>query len=131
ATQGRARLVDYARERLARQYRHEAIPDTCAIPGPIPLDPNILTLGFARRFAEYKRLDLLLTDPPRLARLLGNHQQPLQLIIAGKAHPADDSGKRALQRWHQFIQQYQLQRQLVLIEDYDISLAQHLVQGVD
>jgi len=130
-TQGRARLVDFTRERLARQYRHEFTPESCELPGPLPLDPNILTLGFARRFAEYKRPDLLLTDPPRLARLLSHHQQPVQLIIAGKAHPADNQGKRALQRWHHFIQQYQLQRQLVLVEDYDISLAQHLVQGVD
>ncbi len=129
--EGRARLIGYARERYARQWRYEYIPDSCAIPGPLPLDPNILTLGFARRFAEYKRPTLLLQDPERLARLLTNHQHPVQLILAGKAHPADTRGKQALQAWQDFMQRYQLQQHLVFIEDYDITLAQHLVQGVD
>jgi len=131
SSQGRARLVDYARERLARQWRQESNDPTCAFDLDLPLDPNILTLGFARRFAEYKRPDLLLQDPERLARLLTNPHCPVQLIVAGKAHPADDRGKRALQRWYQFAQRPDVHQHLVLVEDYDISLALHLVQGVD
>jgi glycogen phosphorylase len=131
AGHGRARLVDYTRHRLAEQFRYESAPDVCAIPAPNVLDPNILTLGFARRFAEYKRLDLLLRQPERLARLLCNERYPVQLLIAGKAHPADEVGKQVLQAWYHFIQRPDVSQHLVFIEDYDIALAQHLVQGVD
>lgn len=127
----RAHLVEYARARVVAQHRQEAALSPGAEEPIIPLDPNILTLCFARRFAEYKRTDLLLQDPDRLARLLTNHQRPVQLLVAGKAHPADDIGKRALQRWQQFIQRPDVRRHVVFIEDYDITLAQHLVQGVD
>src|SRR5690606_39033271 len=116
---------------LALQHRHESMPETCDVSTEACLDPNILTLGFARRFAEYKRPDLLLHDPERLARLLNNGRYPLQIIIAGKAHPADDSGKRALQRWQQFVSRPDVAAHAVFIEDYDIALAQALVQGVD
>lgn len=128
---GRARLVDYARQRFIRQWRHETTSLSCAIPGEIPLDPSILTLGFARRFAEYKRPDLLLHDPDRLMRILCNSRHPVQLIVAGKAHPADTIGKTKLQSWQTFLQRPNIAAHLVFIEDYDISLAQHLVQGVD
>lgn len=131
AAQERAHLVDYIRQRLKHKWRNESTPPSCAITNPLLLDPNILTLGFARRFAEYKRTDLLLRDPERLVRLLCNSQYPVQLIVAGKAHPADNSGKQALQRWHQFIQRPEVAKHVVFIEDYDISLAQELVQGVD
>lgn len=131
ATHGRAQLVDYARQRLALQYRHESTPNSCDLSTDAWLDPNILTLGFARRFAEYKRPDLLLHDPERLVRLLNNSRYPLQIIIAGKAHPADNSGKRALQRWKQFVSRTDVAAHAVFIEDYDIALAQALVQGVD
>ncbi len=131
AKQERAHLVDYVRQRLTHQWRNESTPPSCAITNILPLDPNILTLGFARRFAEYKRADLLLRDPERLARLLCNNQHPVQLIVAGKAHPADDAGKQALQRWYQFIQRPDVGEHVVFIQDYDISLAQELVQGVD
>jgi glycogen phosphorylase len=136
ATQERSQLVEYVRQRLTRQWRSELVPLahaplSCAITQTLPLDPNILTLGFARRFTEYKRSDLLLHDPERLARLLCNNQYPVQLIIAGKAHPADEFGKQALQRWYQFVQREDVREHSVLIEDYDIALAQQLVQGVD
>lgn len=137
AAAGRARLVDYARQRFTRQWRHEtSINNPQALfngmmPGEMPLDPNILTLGFARRFAEYKRPDLLLHDPERLARILSNPRYPVQLIVAGKAHPADTIGKAKLQGWQQFMQRPGLAEHLVFLEDYDISLAQHLIQGVD
>ena len=137
---GRARLVDYARQRFANQWRHEVlakvtttgtIAPNCALPVELPLDPSILTLGFARRFAEYKRPDLLLHDPDRLARILCNPKFPVQLIVAGKAHPADSIGKTKLQVWQLFLQRPEVAAHLLFIEDYDISLAQHLVQGVD
>lgn len=133
----RARLVDYTRQRFVRQWRHETSRnkqfDSCHFmnSGEAPLDPNILTLGFARRFAEYKRPDLLLHDPERLARILSNPKYPVQLIAAGKAHPADNIGKSKLQGWQQFLQRPELAAHLVFLEDYDISLAQHLIQGVD
>ncbi|MGV8835849.1 alpha-glucan family phosphorylase, partial [Cellvibrio sp.] len=103
AAAGRARLVDYARQRFVRQWRHEVTTLSCAIPEQMPLDPSILTLGFARRFAEYKRPDLLLHDPDRLARILCNPKYPVQLIVAGKAHPADTIGKTKLQGWQKFL----------------------------
>jgi starch phosphorylase len=94
-------------------------------------DPNILTLGFARRFATYKRPDLLLHDPPRLLRLLTNPQRPVQLIIAGKAHPADQAGQALIQRWVQFIRRPEVRPHAVFLADYDMLLTQNLVQGVD
>lgn len=129
--QGRSELVDYARSRLLDQWRREADPGQCTPPSDQPLDPNLLTIGFARRFAEYKRPNLLLWDPDRLAKLLNRPQQPIQLIIAGKAHPADHWGKSALQAWHRFTQREDVRHRVVLVEDYDIELAQQLVQGVD
>lgn len=137
AAAGRTRLVDYARKRFARQWRHESsinseqIPVHTRYPNEMPLDPNILTLGFARRFAEYKRPALLLHDPERLMRILSNTKYPVQFLIAGKAHPADSIGKGKLQGWQQFLQRPELAAHLVFLEDYDITLAQHLIQGVD
>ncbi len=95
------------------------------------LDPNILTLGFARRFTDYKRPDLLLHDRARLARLLCDETRPVQLVLAGKAHPDDEAGKRMIQEWVTFCQDPRYRRHAVFLEDYDISLAQQLVQGVD
>nr|WP_324258986.1 alpha-glucan family phosphorylase [Cellvibrio fontiphilus] len=131
ASSGRARLVDYARLRYQRQWRHESSGASCNLTPPRPLDPNILTLGFARRFAEYKRPDLLLHDPERLAALLCNHRYPVQLLVAGKAHPADKLGKTKLQHWQAFLQRDDVAKHLVFVEDYDLALARRLVQGVD
>ncbi|WP_347331005.1 alpha-glucan family phosphorylase [Marinimicrobium locisalis] len=129
--EGRAQLVGYVRRRLEHQWRQEADPGTCAVFAGQPLDPNLLTLGFARRFAEYKRPNLLLQDPERLAALLNHPHHPMQLVVAGKAHPADRWGKQALQAWYQFAQRPEVRHRMVFLEDYDIELAQHLVQGVD
>ena len=101
----RKNLVEYARERLSRQLAEsgaskENIEDTKHI-----FDPNVLTLGFARRFAPYKRPNLLLHDPQRLLRLLTNAKKPVQLIIAGKAHPEDIAGQNMIREWVQFIRQ--------------------------
>lgn len=132
SNQGRERLVNYVRERLVHQWRRESTSSLqCDIAFDLPLDPNVLTLGFARRFAEYKRPDLLLRNPDRLERILCNARHPVQLLVAGKAHPADNIGKNKLQRWHDFLQRKHVQKHVVFIEDYDIELAQYLVQGVD
>ena len=94
-------------------------------------DPNTLTLGFARRFATYKRPNLLLHDPERLLRLLTNPQRPVQLIIAGKAHPADQAGQALIQEWIHFIRQPEVRPHVIFLSDYDMLLTEHLVQGVD
>ena len=94
-------------------------------------DPNALTLGFARRFATYKRPNLLLHDPERLLRLLTNPERPVQLIIAGKAHPADQAGQALIQEWMHFIRQPEARPHVIFLSDYDMLLTEHLVQGVD
>jgi starch phosphorylase len=130
-TASREALMEYARERLSRLLAASgASPE--AVEGAKHLfDPNILTLGFARRFATYKRPDLLLHDPPRLLRLLTNPQRPVQLIIAGKAHPADAPGQALIQRWIQFIRLPDVRPHAVFLSDYDMLLTENLVQGVD
>ena len=124
-------LVEYARQRLSGQLAASgAIPE--AVEGAKHLfDPNILTLGFARRFATYKRPDLLLHDPERLLRILTNSQHPVQLIIAGKAHPEDQAGQALIQKWVQFIRQPEARPHAIFLSDYDMLLTEHLVQGVD
>ena len=94
-------------------------------------DPNALTLGFARRFATYKRPNLLLHDPPRLLRLLSNSERPVQLIIAGKAHPADEAGQALIREWTHFIRASEARQHAIFLGDYDMLLSEHLVQGVD
>ena len=129
--QERRDLVRYARERLARQLgQRGAAPNDVARAAQI-LDPEALTLGFARRFAGYKRPNLLLHDPDRLGRLLASLERPVQIIVAGKAHPRDPEGKRLLQGWAEFVQRPAVRSRAVFLEDYDMSLAQELVQGVD
>src|SRR5665213_108364 len=124
-------LVEYARERLSQQLAASgAIPE--AVEGARHLfDPDILTLGFARRFATYKRPGLLLHDPERLLRLLTNSEHPVQLVIAGKAHPADQAGQALIQKWVQFIQQPDVRPHAIFLIDYDMLLTETLVQGVD
>ncbi|MBI1179282.1 MAG: alpha-glucan family phosphorylase [Alphaproteobacteria bacterium] len=95
------------------------------------LDPNALTIGFARRFTEYKRPELLLRDADRLARILANPAAPVQLVIAGKAHPEDAKGKQSIARWVEFVSRPGLRRHAVFLEDYDIGRALELVQGID
>jgi starch phosphorylase len=124
-------LVEYARERLSRQLAASgASPE--AIEGAKHLfDPRALTLGFARRFATYKRPNLLLHDPERLLRLLANPERPVQLIIAGKAHPEDRAGQALIHEWINFIRQPETRPHIVFLSDYDMLLTEHLVQGVD
>ena len=124
-------LVEYARERLSRQLAASgASPE--AVDGAKHLfDPNALTLGFARRFATYKRPNLLLHDQERLLRLLTNPGRPVQLILAGKAHPADQAGQALIQEWQHFIRRPEARPHVIFLSDYDMHLTEHLVQGVD
>jgi starch phosphorylase len=125
----RADLVHFARRSLARQMAQRGInPDPSV---EHVLDPNALTLGFARRFTEYKRPNLLLHDPRRLLALLQNAQRPVQLVLAGKAHPDDRRGKQLIGEWIRFIRNNGARSRIVFLEDYDITIAQQLTQGVD
>jgi glycogen phosphorylase len=124
-------LVEYARERLSGQLAASGASPK-AIDGAKHLfDPNALTLGFARRFATYKRPNLLLHNPARLLCLLANPERPVQLIIAGKAHPEDRAGQDLIQEWIKFIRQPETRPHIVFLSDYDMLLTEHLVQGVD
>ena len=124
-------LIAYTRERLSRQLTASGASSEAIAKAEHLLDPDILTLGFARRFATYKRPNLLLHDPERLLRLLTNPQHPVQLILAGKAHPEDRAGQAMIREWIQFIRQTETRPHIVFLNDYDMLLTEHLVQGVD
>jgi starch phosphorylase len=124
-------LVEYARDRLSRQLTASGARVDAVEEAKHLFDPNALTLGFARRFATYKRPNLLLHDPERLLRLLTNPQHPVQLIIAGKAHPEDRAGQALIHEWIEFIRQPETRSHIVFLSDYDMLLTEHLVQGVD
>jgi glucan phosphorylase len=130
-TANRKALVDYARETIGRQMTVVAAEPEAIVRAQARLDPSILTLGFARRFATYKRPNLLLHDPARLLRILNHPERPAQLILAGKAHPADGAGQALIQQWMQFIRQNEANARVVFLADYDMLLAERLVQGVD
>ncbi|HVU51782.1 MAG TPA: alpha-glucan family phosphorylase [Polyangia bacterium] len=127
----RSTLVANVRARLARQRARHGAPAEAVAEAARALDPDVLTLGFARRFAEYKRPNLLLRDQARLRALLGDARRPLQLVIAGKAHPADRVGKDLVEAWTRFAETPEARGRCVVLEDYDLALAQELVQGVD
>jgi starch phosphorylase len=127
----RASLIDYIRERSAALLASYGAPAEAIDKARQLFDPNVLTVGFARRFVSYKRPDLLLEDPVRLVRLLTNYQQPVQLVIAGKAPPPDQGGKDLIKRWVQFIKNTGLSRHVIFLPDYDMLLAAHLVGGMD
>jgi glycogen phosphorylase len=127
----RTRMVSKARELMVRQYGRRNAPSKIMRAAESALNPNILTIGFARRFATYKRADLILRDPDRLIALLADELRPVQIIFAGKAHPADDEGKELIKRIIQFARHHDVQNQIVFLEDYSMHIARHLVQGVD
>ena len=130
-TAATAALVEFARERLARQLTASgAAPDAVEEARHL-FDPNTLTLGFARRFAAYKRPNLLLHDPERLLLILNNPQRPVQIILAGKAHPADRAGQDLIQEWIRFIRRTEARPRVIFLSDYDMLLTEQLVQGVD
>src|SRR5579883_250246 len=129
--QGRRSLVEFTRKRLVRQRAGEgAAPDELAEAGHV-FDPDALTLGFARRFATYKRPTLLLHDPERLARLLTSRDRPVQLVLAGKAHPQDFGGQAMVKQWNDFIRRPDVRSRVVYLSDYDMLMTQHLAEGVD
>ncbi len=124
-------LVEFARKRLSRDLTAAGAPPGEAEAAKHLFDPNALTLGFARRFATYKRPNLLLHDPPRLLRLLTNPERPVQLVIAGKAHPADQAGQALIREWMHFIRRPETRPHAIFLSDYDMLLTEHLAQGVD
>ena len=127
----RKALIEFTRERLSRELAVAGAVAESVERAKHLFDPNALTLGFARRFATYKRPNLLLHDPERLLRFLTNPERPVQLIIAGKAHPADLAGQAMIQQWVQFIMRPEARPHVVFLSDYDMRLTEHLVQGVD
>jgi starch phosphorylase len=130
-TVSRSSVVAYAREHLARDMAAAGASPDAIERTKQRLNPDALTLGFARRFATYKRPNLLLHDPERLLRLLSNPKRPVQLILAGKAHPADLAGQALIREWTEFIRRGPPNLPVVFLADYDMLMAEDLVQGVD
>ncbi|MEX2138626.1 MAG: alpha-glucan family phosphorylase [Pirellulales bacterium] len=124
-------LLQFVRRRVSRQCRRRGESDEAVEAARNVLDPNILTIGFARRFATYKRADLLLSDFDRIAGLLNDEERPVQLIFAGKAHPADEPGKQLIKKIANLRYEPRFAGRVAFVEDYDINVARHLVQGVD
>jgi starch phosphorylase len=127
----RTSLVEFVRDQLSRQLAVSGASAAEIDDAKQVFDANVLTLGFARRFAPYKRPNLLLHDPERLLRILNHAQRPVQLILAGKAHPADQAGQEMIRQWTQFIRRPEARRRVVFLGDYDMLLTERLVQGVD
>ena len=127
----KAALVRFVRRRLAEQRRRNDYPEDLVAAAKDALDPEALTIGFARRFATYKRASLIFSDMPRLKRLFANAQRPVQIVFSGKAHPADRPGQEVLRQVHEAAFDGELKNRVVFIEDYDINVGRHLVQGVD
>lgn len=127
----RERLVNYARQSLESQTRRRGGSDAEIAAARSVLNPDALTIGFARRFATYKRATLLLRDVPRLKRILTNPARPVQILFAGKAHPHDSAGKDLIRQIIHFALDPEIRSSVVFLEDYDIRVARHLVQGAD
>lgn len=127
----RKSLVEYVRKQLVRRLAgHGASSDDLA-QGAQAFDADTLTLGFARRFATYKRPNLLLHDPQRLTRILTNRDRPVQLVIAGKAHPQDLEGQHMIRQWIEFARSPEVRQRVIFLSDYDVLMAENLVRGVD
>lgn len=128
----KARLMDFIHEEARRRWRQfwNSEPGRLVSAGPL-LTANPMTIGFARRFATYKRADLIFRDPERLRRLLFNPLRPVQIVFAGKAHPADEPAKHMLQRVYSFARDPVFEGHIAFLEDYELHLAHYLVQGVD
>jgi starch phosphorylase len=130
-TDSRGALVRYVRKRHAQQVAvRGASPEEVSNAAQV-LDPDTLTLGFARRFASYKRPNLLLHDSERLVRILTNRERPVQLVLAGKAHPQDAEGQGMIRQWIEFVHRPEVRSRVVFLSDYDLLMAERLVQGVD
>jgi glycogen phosphorylase len=127
----RERLVEFARQRLAQQFQFRGAGPREVHEAEQALDPNVLTIGFGRRFATYKRGTLLLRDAARLERILNTPDRPVQIVFAGKAHPRDEPGKELIRQIVQMARQPAFRNRVVFLEDYEQVVARHMVQGVD
>ena len=127
----RKALVDYVRKLYVCQLATRGATSNDLVLAAQILDNDILTLGFARRFAPYKRPNLLLHDPARLLNILLNRDRPVQLVLAGKAHPQDAEGQDMIRQWVEFSRRPEARSRVVFLSDYDLLMAEHLVQGVD
>ncbi len=127
----RERLISFARRRQIEQLTHQGAKKGEIQMASEALDPRALTIGFARRFATYKRGDLILRDPGRLAKILNDPHRPVQIIFAGKAHPLDHPGKEMIKEIIHLARQPEFKHRIVFIEDYDLNVARYLVQGAD
>lgn len=128
---GKVRMVNFIRERVRRKWSDEGIDPVVAMAEGVMLDPDVLTIGFARRMTEYKRPDLILHDLERLEKIINNFSMPVQIIFAGKAHPSDIMGKKILQRIFKIAQDPRFRGRIAFIEDYGENVAKYLVRGVD
>ncbi|MCA9223617.1 MAG: alpha-glucan family phosphorylase, partial [Planctomycetales bacterium] len=124
-------LLSFVRRRVSRQCRRRGESDDIVEAARNVLDPNILTIGFGRRFATYKRATLLLNDLERIEQLVNDAERPIQIIYAGKAHPKDEPGKKFIQAIANMRRNPRLSHRVVFIEDYDINVCRHMIQGVD
>jgi glycogen phosphorylase len=127
----RASMIEYARSRLSRMWAARGFPQEEIDRAKTIFDPNTLTLGFARRFATYKRPNLLLHNKERLLGILNNPQRPVQLVIAGKAHPADKPGQEMIREWINLFHDLRARNHVIFLTDYDMLVTQNLVRGVD
>jgi len=124
-------LASFMRERVRQRWMWGGYHPVQVVAGGALIEPHVLTIGFARRFATYKRAPLLLRDVDRLRALVNAHDRPVQFVFAGKAHPSDDPAKHYIQDLYRTLKQAELGGRFVFIEDYDINVARHMVQGVD
>ena len=127
----RAEMLELVRDRLARQLSRQGAAPAAVEQAAHVLDPGTLTIGFARRFATYKRATLIFHDQERLKRILDDPERPVQIIFAGKAHPADEAGKALIQTVYQLSRKPEFLSKIVFVEDYDMNIARHLVAGAD
>lgn len=125
------KLVNFANERTRLQWRNGTLTASQVVAGGVFLEPYSLTIGFARRFATYKRANLMFRDFDRLMKMINHPHMPVQIIFAGKAHPADEPGKLIIQQVYRAVKESRSGGRLIFLEDYDINLARYLVQGVD
>ncbi|MEX1247501.1 MAG: alpha-glucan family phosphorylase [Anaerolineales bacterium] len=125
------RMVAFIRERARKHWIYDGVHPVQVIASGVLLDPYALTIGFARRFATYKRANLVLKDLDRLLELINRPNRPVQFIFAGKAHPSDEPGKLLIQELYRVVKKAENGGRLVFLDDYDIHLARYLVQGVD
>ena len=127
----KVKMVNFIRERVRRKWADEGIDPLVAMAEGVMLDADVLTIGFARRMTEYKRPDLILYDLNRLEKIINNFSRPLQIIFAGKAHPADNPGKKILQHIFKTAQDPRFRGRIAFVEDYGEEVAKYLVHGVD